>query len=477
MLFIWTQIVQGQIQIIPDTLDNRRYYPLEVGNEWQIVENAFASAISTFRRTRITGDTLVAGRQYFKSKFELYDLSKILSYERETWLRYNDVGAVLSFNSITEDSLAVDSTLYWYHADFKDSVDVGLLNRAFVSGRYDTTITFPGPVHVPVSAVKELIVPDPITGTQYGFQQAYAADLGLIRYAYWDGPDGYLAFARIGDMTYGERIIQEEHSVNPESWFPLEVGNYWHYQYDIGGGFLVDDIKQATKDTLIDNLSWVAIQNVECDPAPQFCPSHEFWYRFTDDHYLTRSIKPGVAKIDTIAATYPESIFLDTITHKRDTLQYALGQGNIVINVIENPNGNPQDSTHWQITAQNTPNELLIWKYIYKIGEANGLIGAIVGNLVYGNVTRIDEIIRVSIDQEPAHKPQLLLNAYPNPVSSALVVQTSMPGVIEVFDALGRQIDNLEVVNPGIHRLDVSKYAPGLYLLRQGSQLLQVIVQ
>lgn len=322
MLFLLPQVAEGQSQIIPDTLDNRRYYLLEVGNEWQIAQNAFASAIQTFRRTRITSDTLVAGRQYYKSKFERFNFSKFLESEWDFWLRYNDVGAVLSFNAIEDDTVAVDSTLYWYHANFKDSVDVDLLNKAFVDGRYDTTITFGGPVYVPVASVKELVVPDPLSGTSYFIQQVYAADFGLVRYEYFDGPTGSLAFARIGGVEYGTRVIREDQAVNPENWFPLQVGNYWHYQYDTGGGFLVDDIKKATRDTLIGNERWVAIQNVACTPELQFCPSQVLWYRFTDDHYLRRTEEPGVSQRDTVAATVPTSIFVDTITHKQDTLQY-----------------------------------------------------------------------------------------------------------------------------------------------------------
>ncbi|MFK7845227.1 MAG: hypothetical protein AB8G77_07995 [Rhodothermales bacterium] len=43
-------------QVLPDTLDNRRYFPLEVGNEWHIVQIAFASPIATYRRLNIIAD-------------------------------------------------------------------------------------------------------------------------------------------------------------------------------------------------------------------------------------------------------------------------------------------------------------------------------------------------------------------------------------------------------------------------------------
>lgn len=195
-------------QVMPDTLDNRRYFPLAVGNEWHMVEFAFASPIATYRRLNIVADTVVNDRRYFKSISERFDKSFFLESLKESWLRYNEVGAVLGFENIEDDTLVPDSTLQWYHADFKDSVDIGLVNgKGFVDGVYDTTITFAGPVSVPVASMKQLYVPDPLRGTSYYVQETYAADFGLISYQYFDGGDGYLAYARINGVEFGTRAI------------------------------------------------------------------------------------------------------------------------------------------------------------------------------------------------------------------------------------------------------------------------------
>jgi len=63
-------------QVIPDTLDNRRYFPLGVGNEWQYVETDFHSAIPSYQRHRIIADTLVDGKQYFKYIVEGFESTR-----------------------------------------------------------------------------------------------------------------------------------------------------------------------------------------------------------------------------------------------------------------------------------------------------------------------------------------------------------------------------------------------------------------
>ncbi len=195
-------------QVIPDTLDNRRYFPLAVGNEWQYVETAFITPIPSYQRRRIVSDTLVHDRLYYKYVVERYDASFFPGGGWTTWLRYNDAGGVVSFNDIADDTLAVDSTLQWYHADFGDSVDVGLLGRlAVVGGRYDTTIAIGGPERIPVAAIKILYEPDPLGGPGYFQASVQAADFGFIQYEAFDGPTGGLTYARIDGREYGVPAI------------------------------------------------------------------------------------------------------------------------------------------------------------------------------------------------------------------------------------------------------------------------------
>jgi Secretion system C-terminal sorting domain len=190
-------------QVIPDTLDNRRYFPLAVGNEWQYVEADFNSAIPSYQRRRIVSDTLVHDRHYYMYVVEGYDKSFFLGGVWTTWIRYNDAGAVVTFIDIADDTLAVDSTLQWYHADFGDSVDVGHGRLAAVGGRYDTT----GAFGVAVAAIKILYRPLDRAGTIFFQSEVQAADFGLIQYETFDGPIGGLSYARIDAREYGERVI------------------------------------------------------------------------------------------------------------------------------------------------------------------------------------------------------------------------------------------------------------------------------
>ncbi|MEZ4702793.1 MAG: T9SS type A sorting domain-containing protein [Rhodothermales bacterium] len=193
----------AQGQIIRDTLDHRRYFPLAVGNEWQYEGHGFASAIPFYERKRVVADTLVGDRRYFRYVVEGFDHSMVLIRTHTAWLRYNAAGAVVAFADPGEDTMAIDSTLFWYHKDFGDSVDAEFGARAIVEGRYDTTV-FIGTTVVPVAAVKYL-------GERVPFvpfvSEVIAAGFGLVSYQYWDGDEAGLTYARIDGRTYGVPAI------------------------------------------------------------------------------------------------------------------------------------------------------------------------------------------------------------------------------------------------------------------------------
>jgi|GEM_PF-1844422 len=209
--------VMAQLESVPDTLDKKRYYPLHVGNEWHSV--SYWPAIPTYNRVKIVGDTLVHGRRYFKSVSEYIEWNVVSV--NTTWLRYNEADAVLLFKSVEDDTLGVDLTTPWYHADFRDSLDYDFSTiRVYVDGAYDTTVTFPGPLPISVGAVKRLHVPDPLQGTSYYIEQEYALDLGLVRWNYFDGASGSLWYAKIDGVEYGtplSLVNNEEELLAPAS--------------------------------------------------------------------------------------------------------------------------------------------------------------------------------------------------------------------------------------------------------------------
>ncbi len=77
-----------------------------------------------------------------------------------------------------------------------------------------------------------------------------------------------------------------------------------------------------------------------------------------------------------------------------------------------------------------------------------------------------------------------LLEAFPNPANDYLTIKVHLEGVtikdktIKIFDALGKQVQNLKVTDPNQQfALDLRSYAPGNYslLLCAGEKLLQTI--
>jgi len=59
---LWTSLVQAQS--IPDTLDWRRYFPLQVGNEWHYVY-IWTNTLMMRTQWYIIGDTLLDNEHYF----------------------------------------------------------------------------------------------------------------------------------------------------------------------------------------------------------------------------------------------------------------------------------------------------------------------------------------------------------------------------------------------------------------------------
>jgi hypothetical protein len=137
----------AQAQIVPDTLDNRRYFPLEVGNEWHYTSIAFISPIPSYQRLKIVADTIADGKRYFKSQSEWFNASFNLEHKGTSWLRYNAAGAVFAFSDLEADTTSNDSATFWYHADFGDTLETGH-GFEIVGGTYDTSIVFPGAISV-----------------------------------------------------------------------------------------------------------------------------------------------------------------------------------------------------------------------------------------------------------------------------------------------------------------------------------------
>lgn len=238
----------------------------------------------------------------------------------------------------------------------------------------------------------------------------------------------------------------QTYDLKAENWFPLEVGSYWHYEFSDGGVFVDTVVRHAEKDTLVNGQRWVKIAQVYCaGPNCISGTSGESWYRFTDDHYLLQEGGDlDVANADTVLATSPHSIF--SVNVASDTLETRRAEEPMIVSIENNEMGNEADSTHLLLFAR--VNFTLSGTFIYKIGPAQSLVGAVVGDLNYGDTSLITSVA-LPIEDEPASPhAQSKLDIYPNPFHQkvSLRFQSQHAGLyaMSIYDVLGKRIHTIQ---------------------------------
>ncbi|HMB90889.1 MAG TPA: T9SS type A sorting domain-containing protein [Rhodothermales bacterium] len=232
----------------------------------------------------------------------------------------------------------------------------------------------------------------------------------------------------------------QPYDLKPENWFPLDLGSYWHYKYEDGFGFSDTVVIHAEKDTLVDGHRWVQQKRVYC-AGPTCFGESKIWYRFTEDHYLLQS--PTLryfAAPDTVLATQPQSIF--AASTPEDTLQTWRFEESVLVTIEENAQGNRADSTDFLLLAR--ANYLFTGSFIYKIGLANSLVGAVVGGLRYGDTSLITSVaLPVEAPVNRSSTP-LTVDVFPNPAREmpTIHLHASEQGFyqIAIYNVLGQRV-------------------------------------
>jgi hypothetical protein len=281
---------------------------------------------------------------------------------------------------------------------------------------------------------------------------------------------GILALGLI--LATGTSVYGQYEGLNPRHWFPLELGNYWHYHLnDVGQE--TDYILTTDRDTLLDGKRWVHFKEIACEG---WSCGRDDWYHFTADHYLVRSFRLQ-SQPDTLWYTLPHSVF--TVSAPLDTLTTYESGSNIPfpfpIEIRENNFGLVADTTHLSLVL----NALLFTQiYTYNIGlsyqgiEGNvELIGAYVDGRFLGNTSWISEAVATEDDKPPSMPFEIEI--FPNPVhrEAHLRIISDLGGAfqISVVNALGQVVYNTHTqFLPGHHgqRLTFEHLPAGLYLLR-----------
>jgi hypothetical protein len=268
-----------------------------------------------------------------------------------------------------------------------------------------------------------------------------------------------------GVFAQGEQIPR----VNSQQWFPLELGNYWHYRSE-AGGFTTDFILATKRDTVVETAKWTEIDTVYCGIGPH-CPDLPLWYHFAEDHYLLLNTRPDLVSADTVLITTPHSVFL--VMAWTDTLRTWLTSDPVVVELLDNPDGQPEDSTNFLLSIY--ANVLFEGQYIYKIGKAEGLVGALVNGREYADTGLIRNVVLTHSVPRPGFD-KATVDVYPNPSRGArtsIVVQSGEAGLyqIDVYDTLGRYLFVSTQLMPTDQRWNVnveerSRMTSGVYFIR-----------
>lgn len=201
----------------------------------------------------------------------------------------------------------------------------------------------------------------------------------------------------------------QEYDLEPENWFPLEVGNNWHYTNEGGEGvgpWINEWVVESIRDTVVEGQRWTLLSAVHCvkQTGPS-CPSGELgWYRFSADDYLLARDSFGAAAADTVLKTQPSSVF--SVNVPRDSL-YSEFMGDSVAVRITTEDSRP-DSTHFQLHVDG--NIFFEGRYVYNVGNATRLIGAIVNGVEYGETDAIEYyrgLVEDTLDWRAYHPLQI----------------------------------------------------------------------
>ena len=236
--------------------------------------------------------------------------------------------------------------------------------------------------------------------------------------------------------------------LDPKKWFPLELESYWHYRPQ-PSDFIVDIVQKADRDSVIDGRRWVRIKNVFCS-LPVNCSTETVrWYHFTEDHYLLiTSPRPDIARADTVLPTQPRSFF--TANVPADTLRSSRVSDPVTVQIRTHDAGSEADSTHLELFVTANFDIFFSDSFIYKVGRLRGnLVGAIVGDVSYGDTTLITSVA-LPIDDRPTlpEPADVQLDVYPNPAREAATVRvvSGRQGLYEVaiYNLLGQRVRKVE---------------------------------
>ncbi|MEM1094955.1 MAG: T9SS type A sorting domain-containing protein [Bacteroidota bacterium] len=240
---------------------------------------------------------------------------------------------------------------------------------------------------------------------------------------------------------------QDYSDLDPSRWFPLELGNYWYYEYEQPPEF-VQEVRTIDRDTLIDGRRWAALTTTYCNVEfrTSCAVGLRSWYSFTEDFYLLRAavgLGPDriLENVDTVYASSPVSAFNATLP--RDTLSLWWRPNEpLMVDLRENAQGSAADTTQLELFMY----PLFFGgfaRYVYNIGPSSALVGALINGREWGDVSDLRRLIALP-NEPPESLPEARLAVYPNPARGRFTVALTLPSAehvsFEVVNVLGQTV-------------------------------------
>jgi len=281
---------------------------------------------------------------------------------------------------------------------------------------------------------------------------------------------------------------QQAYDLVPEKWYPLERGNAWYYEdvENCGLWMTYGWINRVVADTVVNNRRWARIQTVWVSQSLPCPPGDDAWWSFTPDHFLVRTIGSGhtpSGRLDTLHKTQ-RSVFTANREYeelpKRDRYDCPISRAFTFATVqpfydqrlpiSTNTQGNAQDSTNFSLVINNdghASDYMCDGYYIYKIGSAQALKGAIVNGIRWGEANLIEQALPTD-DIRPNEAFDVLLSPNPSRGRLNLRINAAARGnySLRLYDLTGRVVFEHSRIERGSTDLDFESLPTGGYLLR-----------
>ncbi|MEM1054002.1 MAG: T9SS type A sorting domain-containing protein [Bacteroidota bacterium] len=451
-------------EVMEDTTSAWRYYPLHVGDAWEYeveAEAGFGVFIYTVTRL-VRRDTVVDGTPYALLEQRAYDVGAAPggppSFSRYL-VRFDTSRARIVTRSL-EDGLErpgfcpLDLPFGAIRAECGGEI------FADVVGGYEQ------PVHI-----GEMSLTGTLKGLGYylvvGYSERFAADLGLVgSYFNEAGTEEWrLQTARIegevvGDLP-GEYFPGVPDPVEPERYYPLDIGDerhYWLCRFE-GCGQSVTTEKVIGEEVVSNTLYRVV-------NTKRYVRASDFSYELASDQNTRLRFDEATASVVTRTDAGESIVACNLGADLGPPFPGDEDPCAAFVGIYDDPDFGRVKDFDFLGGAFAYAADIGLVRFRGDASEEETV-------LFYSNIAGVERGTPFSVAEESGlERADLVLAAAPNPAVDRVVLSLRLPEVailrLEAFDARGRRVLSREELVSADARvtLDVSSWAPGAYSLR-----------